>query len=202
LSRDDGLTLRRAQGEEFLLIPSLSRDPSLATGAAATYSRCTRSLSKQMRHREEDADAPKNRRTHMKTIHRHRAAFFAIAGFAMTCALLSTLAATAQTTSSSTPGSKVSAPAAGRTPSQTAAPVRTTTTAVPMTGATATTPPNAPPAIPANTTQSATPAPIGTANCAPSTTSAGGCAPGTTPRPNSMSTPPETAYPLSPPAPQ
>jgi len=158
----------------------------------------TFSLKTDARHRDEDANAPKNGRTHMKTIHRHRAAFLAIAGFAMTCALLSTLAANAQT---SAPGSSVGAPAAGRTPSQTPAPVTTTTTAVPMTGATVTTPPNAPPATQAGTTQSAAPAPIGTTNCAPSTTSTGGCAPGTMPPPNSMSTPPETAYPLSPPGP-
>src|ERR1700730_15416963 len=112
------------------------------------------SLKTDARHRGEDADAPKNGRTRMKSIQRHRAAFFAIAGFAMTCALLSTLAANAQT---STPGSSVGAPAAGPTPSQTPAPVTTTTTAVPMTGATVTTPPNAPPATQAGTTQSATP---------------------------------------------
>jgi hypothetical protein len=50
---------------------------------------------------------------------------------------------------------------------------------------------------PANTTTpSATPAPLGTVNCAPS---AAGCVPGTTPPPNGMNPQPSTAYPLNPP---
>lgn len=50
---------------------------------------------------------------------------------------------------------------------------------------------------PTNATPGATPAPLGTTSCAPATSARTGCAPGTTTT-NGITTPPETAYPLSP----
>jgi hypothetical protein len=113
---------------------------------------------------------------------RHAGAFLAIACFAMTCTLLSTLAAGAQTTGSITVPYRTTTPG-------TPTPTGTTTTA-PATGVS--------PMMPANTTQIARPAPIGTTSCAPPAGSAG-CAPGAARPANGMTTPPATAYPLNPP---
>lgn len=152
-------------------------------------------------------DATPKREKLMKRIPNTRAVVVATALLAMAGPAFAAGSAPGATGVGSAPGVPTTGGTPGITPGNTtlpggSVPYQTTTPTVNSptgtTGVTTAPTPGAMSTTPTNTTPGATPAPLGTTNCAPAIGANSGCAPGTATTNNGITTPPETAYPLSP----